>query len=82
MARPLGQLSQRELKVTERFTRTAPDHLRYEATSTIPNVHPAVEGQHAALPPDRADAQLMEFKCVEFVEELMFGEWRKNPLPR
>ena len=29
-----------------------------------------------------SDAQLMEFKCVEFVEELMFGQWRKNPLPR
>jgi hypothetical protein len=28
------------------------------------------------------DAQLMEFRCVEFVEELMFGQWRKNPLPR
>ena len=25
---------------------------------------------------------LMEFKCVEFVEELIFGQWRKNPLPR
>jgi len=25
---------------------------------------------------------LMEFKCVEFVEELMYGQWRKNPLPR
>jgi hypothetical protein len=24
----------------------------------------------------------MEFKCVEFVEELMFGQWRRNPLPR
>jgi hypothetical protein len=24
----------------------------------------------------------MEFKCVEFVEELMYGQWRKNPLPR
>jgi hypothetical protein len=28
------------------------------------------------------DAQLMEFRCVEFVEELLFGQWRKNPLPR
>jgi hypothetical protein len=25
------------------------------------------------------NAQLMEFKCVEFVEELMFGQWRRNP---
>ena len=28
------------------------------------------------------DAQLMDFRCVEFVEELLFGEWRRNPLPR
>jgi hypothetical protein len=25
---------------------------------------------------------LMEFKCVEFVEGLKFGQWRKNPLER
>ena len=25
------------------------------------------------------NAQLMEFKCVEFAEELMFGQWRRNP---
>ena len=29
-----------------------------------------------------ANAQLMEFRCVEFVEELMYGEWRREPLPR
>jgi hypothetical protein len=28
------------------------------------------------------DIQLLDFKCVEFVEELMYGQWRKNPLPR
>ena len=26
------------------------------------------------------NAQLMDFKCVEFVEELMYGQWRKKPL--
>jgi hypothetical protein len=24
----------------------------------------------------------MEFKCVEFVEELIYGQWRKTPLAR
>jgi hypothetical protein len=24
----------------------------------------------------------MDFKCVEFVEELIFGEHRRNPLKR
>ena len=26
--------------------------------------------------------QIMDFKCVEFVEELIYGPYRKNPLPR
>ena len=26
------------------------------------------------------NAQLMDFKCVEFVEELIYGQWRKTPL--
>ena len=26
--------------------------------------------------------RLMEYKCVEFVEELMYGQFRKQPLPR
>ena len=26
------------------------------------------------------NAQLMDFKCVEFVEELLYGQWRKKPL--
>ena len=25
------------------------------------------------------NAQLLEFKCVEFVEELMYGRFRKKP---
>ena len=28
------------------------------------------------------DAQLMDFKCVEFVEELLYGQLRKQPLAR
>jgi hypothetical protein len=28
------------------------------------------------------NAQILEFKCVEFVEELMYGQWRKQPLSR
>jgi hypothetical protein len=29
-----------------------------------------------------ADARLMDFKCTEFVEELIFGEFRRTPLKR
>jgi hypothetical protein len=28
------------------------------------------------------NAQLMDFKCVEFVEELLYGQWRRQPLGR
>jgi hypothetical protein len=24
----------------------------------------------------------MDFKCVEFVEELLYGQWRKKPLTK
>jgi len=27
------------------------------------------------------DARLQQFKCVEFVEELLYGHLRKEPLP-
>ena len=42
-----------------------------------------MEDQHAALPaPGTRTPSLMDFKCVEFVEELMYGQWRKKPLSR
>ena len=28
------------------------------------------------------DVRLLDFKCVEFVEELIFGEHRRKPLKR
>jgi hypothetical protein len=28
------------------------------------------------------NAQLLDFKCVEFVEELLYGQWRKKTLSR
>jgi hypothetical protein len=26
------------------------------------------------------NAQLLDFKCVEFVEELLYGQYRRRPL--
>jgi hypothetical protein len=72
-----------KLKVTERYTRTSPDHILYEATIEDPDTF--TKPWKMSMPLYRRierDAQLMEFKCVEFVEELMYGQWRKNPLPR
>jgi hypothetical protein len=78
-----GNFATAKLKVTERYTRTSPDHIQYEATIEDPDTF--TKPWKIAFPLYRRierDAQLMEFKCVEFVEELMYGQWRKTPLPR
>ncbi|MEQ1729478.1 MAG: hypothetical protein ABL982_13970 [Vicinamibacterales bacterium] len=72
-----------KLHVVERYTRTAPDVLTYEATIEDPNVF--TRPWKISMPLYRRldkGVQLMDFKCVEFVEELMYGQFRKNPLPR
>ena len=64
----------------ERYTRTGPDHLRYEATIEDPKTF--TRPWKIRMPLYRRvepNAQLMQFKCVEFVEELMYGHLRKKP---
>ena len=69
------------LHVVERYTLVQRrDTLMYEATIEDKNSSPAVEDQHADLPASGKERQLMEFKCVEFVEELMYGHYRKKPI--
>lgn len=78
-----GNQASATLKVTERYTPMSPWHLMYEATLEDPAVFS--RPWTIRMPLYRRvgdDAQLLEFKCVEFVEELMFGKWRRNPLPR
>lgn len=78
-----GNHHSEQMKVVERITRTSPDHLSYEATITDPQVF--TRPWKISMPLYRRierNAQLMEFKCVEFVEEMMYGMFRKNPLPR
>jgi hypothetical protein len=76
-----GNFHSDQLKVTERYTRTGPDVISYEATITDPKTFSRPWKMNMPLY-RRAEknAQLMEFKCVEFVEELMYGQWRKKPL--
>ena len=72
-----------KLKVVERYTRTGTDHLLYEAK--IEDSETFTRPWKISMPLYRRierDAQLMEFRCVEFVEELMYGKWRKNALSR
>ena len=72
-----------QLRVVERYSLLSPNHIQYDATMEDPNVF--TEPWTISLPLYRRmeeNARLMDFKCVEFVEELLFGEFRRNPLPR
>ncbi len=78
-----GNFHSDALHVVERYTRTSPDVIAYEATIEDPKVFTRPWKMSMALyRRQEPNAQLMDFKCVEFVEELMFGQWRKNPLSR
>jgi hypothetical protein len=69
------------LKVTERYTMTDQNHINYEATIEDKNVF--TRPWKISMPLYRRvepGARLGVFKCVEFVEELMYGHLRKEPV--
>lgn len=71
------------MTVTERYTMIGPDHIMYEATIVDPETFS--RPWSISLPLYRnidPNARLGQFKCVEFVEELIYGELRKNPVER
>ena len=66
------------LKVTERYTAIDANTLQYEATIEDPKVFSRPWTISMPLYRRREpNAQLMEYKCVEFAEELMYGHLRK-----
>jgi hypothetical protein len=76
-----GNFHSAQLRVVERYTRVAPDHLRYEATIEDPEVF--TRPWKISMPLYRRmepGAQLFDFKCVEFVEELLYGQYRRKPV--
>lgn len=78
-----GNFHSDKLHVVERYTRTSPDVISYEATIEDPQTF--TRAWKISMPLYRRqekNAQLMDFKCVEFVEELIYGQWRKEPLGR
>ena len=67
--------------VTERYTLTGPNTMAYEATIENPDVFTKPwKIAYTLYKMEGKDAQLQQFKCVEFVEELMYGHLRKNPV--
>jgi len=75
-----GNFHSDALHVVERFTATSGDHLQYEATIEDPKVF--ARPWKISMPLYRRlekNAQLMEFNCVPFVEDLIYGHLRKQP---
>ena len=75
-----GNFHSDALHVVERYTPLSPDAISYEVTIEDPKVFS--RPWKMSMPLYRRldkNAQLMEFKCVEFVEELMYGHLRKQP---
>ncbi|MEQ8407753.1 MAG: hypothetical protein RKH07_05715 [Gammaproteobacteria bacterium] len=69
-----------DLRVTERYTHMGPNVLMYEATMEDGNTYTRPWTIRYPLYRRLDDnAQLLEFKCVEFTEELLYGEFRKQP---
>ena len=74
-----GDFHSDALHVVERFTRVDADHIDYEATIEDPQTFTAP--WKISLPLYRRvekNAQMGEFKCVEYVEEMLYGDLRKK----
>lgn len=74
-----GNFHGENLKVTERYTPMGPNHLRYEATIEDPDVF--TEPWTISMPLYRRmedNARILEFKCVEFGEDVMYGHLRRG----
>jgi hypothetical protein len=74
-----GNFHSDALHVVERYSAISPDALLYEATIEDPKVF--TRPWKMSMPLYRRldkNVQLLEFKCVEFVEELMYGHLRKK----
>jgi len=74
-----GDFHSDALHVVERYTPVSPYHMMYEATIEDPKVF--TRPWKISFPLYRRmekNVQLLEFKCVPFTEELLFGTFRKQ----
>jgi hypothetical protein len=75
-----GNFHSEALHVVERITPRSPETLSYEVTVEDTNVF--TRPWTMRMPLYRRveeNAQLLEFRCVEFVEDLIYGHLRKQP---
>ena len=76
-----GDFHSDALHVVERYTPRSPDTLLYEATIEDPQVFS--RPWKISMPLYRhveKNAQLLEYKCVPFAEEVLYGPLRKHPV--
>ncbi len=74
-----GDFASNNLHVVERYTRVDPYHINYEATIEDPSVF--TRTWKISMPLYKMvdkNAQLLDFKCVEFAEELLYGQFKKQ----
>ena len=74
-----GNHHSNSIHVVERYTALSENHLLYEATIEDPETY--TRPWTISLPLYRRideNMQLLEYKCVEFAEELMYGHLRKD----
>jgi hypothetical protein len=75
-----GNFHSEALHVIERYTPISADAIRYDVTIEDPKVF--TRPWKISMPLYRRldkNVQLLDFKCVEFVEELIYGPLRKKP---
>jgi hypothetical protein len=74
-----GNHHSNQLQVVERYTPQGDNHIQYQATITDPRTF--TRPWTIRMPLYRRiepNAQLLEFKCVEFSEELLYGDLKKK----
>jgi hypothetical protein len=75
-----GNFHSDALKVTERYTATSPDALRYEVAIEDPKVF--TRPWQMRMPLYRRleqPARLWKYNCVEFAEDVIYGHLRRTP---
>jgi hypothetical protein len=78
-----GNFHSDKLHVVERYTRTGLDVISYQARIEDPETF--TRAWTITMPLYRRqekNAQLLDFKCVEFVDELLYGPYRKHPITK
>jgi hypothetical protein len=74
-----GNFASDKLRVVERYTATGPDHLLYEATLEDPETFTRpLKIRFPLYRLKEPNADVMELRCVEFVEDYMYGTLRKK----